>query len=360
MKASRFALAAAATMWATTAALNTNSVQAQQTPEAELRTLLMYSKLAVEPGQYDAQATQCDRGTAVQHLRTVVPIPNPVIKEIQKQVARRDSSDWSPSAKRWPGVDKHSLLVQCRMSNDVPGVALKVFATDEGPVIEADAVVKPKGRDDWVRLRPTRRGGTVVIPGTSLGDLRRILANFQNTGCLLDAARVAVDGLCAAYDISDRTIHANNTHRGPATLVGHSVGGAPVQYIAVRAANEPKNSDEWSCPEIRGYAFASIGLRSIGLSEDDGADHQDVAARLTSYVSQCDMVTSVVSPSGRQAGRITIRTQSASHRLRRIQEDICGCIKGNECIQPNADIIGSAPTNTDILAACHAQDEGGA
>ena len=354
MKASWAALAAA-TIWAATAALNANSVQAQQTPEAELRALLTYSKLAVEPDQYDAQATQCDRGAAAQHTRTVVPIPNLVIDEIQKRVARRDSSDWSPSAKRWPGADEHSLFVQCRTSNVVPGVALKVFAADEGPVIEADAVVRPEGRDDWVRLRPMRQDGTVVIPGTSLGDLRRIRANFQGAGCLLDAARVAVDGLCAAYNINDRTLHANNTHRGPATLAGHSVGGAAVQYIAVRAANEPENSDEWNCPEIRGYAFASIGL-----TEEDGVDHQDVAARLTSYVSQCDVVTSVVSPSGRQAGRITIRTQSASHRIRKIQEDICGCIKGNECIQPNADIIGSAPTNTDILAACYGQDEGGA
>ena len=148
MKASWGALAAA-TIWAATAALNANSVQAQQTPEAELRALLMYSKLAVEPGQYDAQATQCDRDAAAQHTRTVVPIPDLVISEIQRRVANRDSSDLRPSARRWLGADEHSLLVQCRTSNVVPGVALKVFATDAGPVIEADAVVTPEGRNDW-------------------------------------------------------------------------------------------------------------------------------------------------------------------------------------------------------------------
>ena len=344
MKASRFVLAAA-TIWAATAALDANSVQAQQTPEADLQALLMYSKLAVEPDQYGVQTTPCDGDAAAQDTREVVQLPDSVINQIEGRLAGRDTGrDSSPSATRWPGDDDEpSLLVQCSTSNDVPGVALKVFATDEGPVIETDAVVKPEGGNDWKRLRLGDSPRTVVFPGTDLGDPRRVLANFQGAGCLLEAARVAVDGLCAAYDITERILDPNNTRRGPATLAGHSVGGAPVQYIAVRAANEPENGDEWNCPEIRGYAFASIGL-----TEDDGVDRQDVTARLTSYVSQCDVVTSFVSPSGEQAGRITIRTQSASHRIRKIQEDICECIRGSECIQPGANFI----RNTSILRQC--------
>ena len=100
MKASRFALAAA-TIWAATAALNPNGVQAQQTPEKELRALFTYSKLAVEPSEYESQVTQCDGSTSAQDSRTVVPIPDPVIEQIEERLPGRDNRDNGPSAQRW-------------------------------------------------------------------------------------------------------------------------------------------------------------------------------------------------------------------------------------------------------------------
>ena len=355
MKANRFTLAAA-TMCAAMAALNANSVQAQRTPQTELQELFEYSKLAINPSDHENEVTECDRYVDPWDERTAVSIPDDVINQIEERLDGVEYEESPPTTQRWPGGIENSLVVECRGNRHFMGTALKVFAADEGLFIQTEAVAGRVDREERVKLQPAvSEGRTIIFPGTDIGDPRQVLANFRGEGCVFNAARIAVDTLCAAYNTDRQSLQADNTHRGPATLAGHSLGGATVQYITLRAANEPEDTDEWMCPEVKGYAFGSIGV-----SEQAATGYQNVVSRLKTYVSQCDRVTNLFSSDGRQTGRITIKTGSKMHGIHEIQADICGCIMGEECIQHRPSAVGGPPTNTSIQMPCQTQNEDGA
>ena len=170
---------------------------------------------------------------------------------------------------------------------------------------------------------------TITVPGTNIEDVRQIVSNFVGEDCVFPAARIVVDALCAKYDSRQRRFDFENQNPSSATLVGHSLGGAAVQYIAhSRPDTETEQESEGrQCSEITAYAFGSIGMQQL----PDGGN-SSFRGNLETYVSDCDWLAQFLFAKKVQTGHITSISPSNSHGIDGIQSDICGCISGNHNI----------------------------
>lgn len=168
----------------------------------------------------------------------------------------------------------------------------------------------------------------VVLPGTHtdvVGELRQWLANFAGENCTFRAARFAVHAMCEHANLeegddSDSSLRMEN---GMPVVVGHSLGGAAAQYIATSRSSQ--ESSGWpGCPGVNAYAFGSIGLTPSSVGAIRGT--------LKTYASDCDWLVSnrqfPFSDSVQTGHLFTL--WSDSHSIDGIQDDLCGCLRGDE------------------------------
>ena len=311
-----------------------------------LKALFKYSQLAERPADRMKDTPECtgvggafDQPNA---LRTPdADVRRMIITEINERLEGNElgaTSQWSPKEN-----EANTMYVGCPVESGALGTVLRLFEGVRGLLVQTDAAVKSPDDTGWVPLQPTMGAdGTITFPGTDPSDWDQIVSNFQGEGCVFDATRVAVDVLCAAYNLEGPHLELGNMESNPATLTGHSLGGAAVQYVTIRAAEVPKSSHEWECASVQGYAFGSIGLTDSASAGNDGT-------ALETYVSQCDWLTDAVARDNRQTGQITVRSNSRSHFIDAIQDDICECIQGTgECRAYVASTGQRPPTNKSI------------
>ena len=183
--------------------------------------------------------------------------------------------------------------------------------------------------------------GLITFPGTDPDDWTQILANFFHEPCLFPAAHLALHALCTVPNTtppsdSRGTARTSETSAGPVNrwlriddygrpiVVGHSLGGAVTQYIAISKPPEGRSTggdSENACSGVNAYTFGSTGL----ITQTAGDAHP-IYGNLTSYASDCDfLVHCVPSFRGRVQPGHVFTLRSDTHWIDDIQEEICNC-----------------------------------
>ena len=182
--------------------------------------------------------------------------------------------------------------------------------------------------------------GPITFPGTKRSDSRQILANLFHNPCLFPAAHLAFHALCTVPNTPAPTDSPGTarvpTSEEPASgwlrtdesgrpnVVGHSLGGAVTQYIAIKGPPVPRSTDgdsQNACPGVNAYSFGSTGLTTSTVNDDPS-----IHGNLMSYASDCDFLVHCVPtfPQRVQPGHVfTLR--SNAHWIDDIQEDLCSC-----------------------------------
>ena len=254
-----------------------------------------------------------------------------------------------------PSPDRRRLYVVCPkhfgfgiLSKPLDiAVEMMVLRAESGAdIVRSDVVTRvpvdpntERGAGNWTPV--IGRGGTITFPGTDPKESKQVLANFFGEECVFPAAHLALYALCTVPDTAPATDDPGNAttpetseypasgwlhtgENGRPTVVGHSLGGAVTQYIAISPPPEHPSTDggsQNSCSGVNAYSFGSIGL----TTDPEGAE-PSVHGNLTSYASDCDfLVHCVPSFPGRvQPGRV-LTLRSYSHWIDDIQADLCGC-----------------------------------
>ena len=165
--------------------------------------------------------------------------------------------------------------------------------------------------------------GAITFPGTDPKQARELLANLVREECLFPAAHLVLRALCTVPNPKPDTGDWLRTDKnGRPNVVGHSLGGAVTQYIAISAPPELPSKDGDSrnaCREVNAYTFGSTGLAT-----DTAGDAPSISGQLTSYASDCDDLVQKLFSGRVQPGRVfTLR--SYNHEIDDIQADICRC-----------------------------------
>ena len=202
----------------------------------------------------------------------------------------------------------------------------------------------PNGEEppaDWAPV--IGPNGLITFPGTNPEDGEQVLANLFHNPCLFRAAHLALHALCTVPNAPPATdspgtagtpgaseVPASGWLRtdseGRPNVVGHSLGGAVTQYIAITAPPSPvsRSADDDShnaCSGVNAYAFGSTGLTTETVG-----DARSIRGELTSYASDCDFLVHCVPGFNErvQPGRV-LTLHSYSHWINDIQKDLCNC-----------------------------------
>ena len=235
----------------------------------------------------------------------------------------------------WVEQDESLLYAACRMEDFEAAVEFTVRPVDGRIEVTAHGVGRPDANHAWAPLEVVPRDPPLFrFAGTVLLDAAQVRADFFGESCVFPAARYVFDVLCEAHRTGklypDGEVPSNR-HSIP-TLVGHSLGGAAVQYIALHRGGPPRGPSA-ECDGVKAYAFGSIGLETVPAGAQVG-----LPSSLETYLSTCDWMTQLLFPGRFQAGRI-VSIRSWSHVLDSIQSDLCECTRGDGTSSP----IGSSP-----------------
>ena len=188
------------------------------------------------------------------------------------------------------------LYVGCRQEMNILGrdfdlaVEMRFYLREPGvDVIQMDVVRKPSNnaRAGWdPSIDPD--GRITTLPGTDMRQMRQILSNVSGEDCVFPAAKFTVYAMCNRANRAESGDGSNSLLRtensGRPTLVGHSLGGAAVQFIA--SSRRPPTDGNWpDCPGVKAYAFGSTGLQPTGPN-----DHPSDGGTLKTYTSDCDVI----------------------------------------------------------------------
>ena len=207
-------------------------------------------------------------------------------------------------------------------------VEMSFFRPPAGPdIVKLKIVGRNEGTDQtWVPL--VGSDGTIALPGTSWEHLvRQPAANFVGEQCVFPAARYVLYAMCTPQHDGDEGASGAelSIDQGGPTVVGHSLGGAATQYIAISGPPDdlPNVSPPWRmCPSVNAYAFGSIGLSANAVGENP-----IVNGSLRSYIASCDWLTGMLFRSNLQTGHVLTLT-AGSHSINGIQSDLCKCLQG--------------------------------
>ncbi len=302
-------------------------------PFKTLSALFSLSQRAERPDDRGREPTHCseEQTTIVPAVPELSPInvPGPSANLLKmvlvQQVNDRALVERPDDARLYVGCTETIL----RVFNFDLAVEMRFFRPSTGAdVVQLKMVSRSVGGtvDEWTPI--IGPDATITFPGTDPGQAKQILSNFQGEDCVFPVARYAVYASCTPANggdgnASDTTLR---TEKDRLTVVGHSLGGAVSQFIAISGPPtiKPIAEETWEmCPEVNSYAFGSIGLTSSTASA-----HPSVHGTLTSYASDCDVLVQQVFPGKVQAGRL-FTLSSNSHLIDSIQEDLCECLRGD-------------------------------
>ena len=332
----RFAQANASTVGAiATLTLCLVSPAALSQPCGSLATvsdLFAHSQLAERPEERKGEPTHCP-GTQTPIVPAVpelspLNVPGPSRDRLER-VLDRQVNDRALVER----TDDDRLLVGCKerilgvFDFDI-AVEMRFFRPNTGAdVVQLKMVSRSTGGTvgDWTPI--ISPNGTITFPGTDLSQAKQILSNFHGEKCVFPVARYAVWASCARVNSEDESASSTTlrTENDRLTVVGHSLGGAVAQFVAISGPPTIVPNDEVSwqmCPEVNAYAFGSIGLTSSTASA-----HPSVHGTLTSYASDCDGLVQGLFSQNVQTGRL-FTLSSGSHSIDGIQGDLCGCLRG--------------------------------
>ena len=289
--------------------------------------LFNYSQLAERPTDVGTdEPTTCEYGqdgkTADADQLTEIAVTNTHATRLQ---ARLHTELNDNTFARALDVAPNALYVGCHYLFETIEIAveLRLFRRPEqGDLVRPEVVGRLQGSGDgtWTPLKLS--GDVVSLPGTKWSRPQNVVANLFAEHCAFPAARFAVLALCqeahVARDARDRP--SILTPGTAPTLVGHSLGATTAQFImSTPADNLP------ACPQISAYAFSSLGLE-----ESDVAPNGAIFGALTSYVSTCDWMAQLEPFDEQlQPGHLFTLSNSDSHYLDDIQEDLCICLRGD-------------------------------
>ena len=336
----RPAIAFAASAWLF-AIPNATAQQYDQT--GFIDTLFKLAQYAERPEHRQDESLNCPAAGApvvtVPDL-TAVPFPPTSTQQVDHELLVREVPH-NPFSQLSSNNDR--LYVVCRKhlgidSLSVPldiAVEMMVLRPASGPdTVHFEVVARrPDGTvNDWTPI--TEPNGLVTFPGTDPEDWRQMLANFVGQMCLFPAAHIALHALCTVAEPRDARLDRESSEEtvtawlridadhGAPTVVGHSLGGAVTQYIAVTSPPSALSTDAGlppRCPGVNAYAFGSTGLRP------NIAGHTpSIHGQLTSYASDCDELVQELFRGRVQPGRL-FTLPSYSHWIDDIQSDLCRC-----------------------------------
>ena len=279
------------------------------------------------------EGTDCPEnlGTIVPPVTNHPPIPllNWTIENLDSVLKENIDSNFfvehyeQNSNRLYAGCPKEALGTDFDLA-----VEMSFFRPHEGPdIVKLKMVGRNDGTDQtWIPL--IKPNGTIALGGTSWKYLiRQPAANFFGEECVFPAARYALYAMCTPPHDGDGGASGAglSIDQGGPTVVGHSLGGAAAQYIAITGAPDdlPNVSPPWQmCPSVNAYAFGSIGLSADAVGECPIAN-----VNLRSYISSCDWLTGMFFRDNLQTGHIVTLTEN-SHFIDSIQSDLCNCLQG--------------------------------
>ena len=299
----------------------------------ELRTLFRYSQLAERPDDRTTESTSCSDVSSPTARALGIPFDlfndqkGPFDKNLIENEAKGllekqgRSQDIQVSLE---GVPKKGVIstvhASCKVYDSFWSVAIRLYEISNNLFFEADVAAKKSQGTAWLPIQIDGPPPIIRFAGTELSDPKQWVTNFVGEECIFPAATFTMESICKTYRESqlvfvdtDESFHA--TENGTTTLVGHSLGGAAVQYISHFA---PLGD----CGKFKSYAFGSIGLTD--LSENISTNES-----LQTYISQCDWLARMLFHDNKQAGNV-ISMESDEHAIDGIQDDICACITRDE------------------------------
>ena len=300
-----------------------------QNPEAcqRFENLFIFSQQAESPREQKAERSDC-RSDRVEFVPAPkYPKPIPVPKNIRDHISTKLKSTFE-NAQIEPIADEdHILYVSCEVEDVSLSIAMRIYQGLAGLFIETRLSARIKNDEVvmWVPMEVIDNSGrTIRFPGTNIENAEEIVANFKGEACVFPSSSIVVDALCSVYDTDKGKFDIENKQPSSVTLVGHSLGGSAVQYIAHSSPTSVSANDFTQCSSVNAFAFGSPGLDK----RPNGSD--TLRGNLKTYVSDCDwLAQKKIFRDKIQTGRITITSSSVNHSIDGIQRDICTCIQGN-------------------------------
>lgn len=298
---------------------------------AKLKTLFRYSQLAERPKDRLGESTSC---SDVRPLRiNPISIPSDLFDDQQGWFGRDQITNKVRGLLETHGMSpdihisleniNNTIHASCEIDDAFWSVAIRLYEISNNLFLEADVAAKKNSEGmAWIPIQIDGPPPIIRFPGTTIKNPGQWAANFVGEACIFPAATYTVEAICESYR-ENQLVFADTgetffaTENGATTLVGHSLGGAAVQYISHFVPHG-------SCGNIDVYAFGSIGLQSLSN------EHMlPIGVSLQTYVSQCDWLAQMLFHDSKQAGNIT-SMESDEHTIDEIQNDICKCINGDE------------------------------
>ena len=308
--------------------------------------MFWYSQLAEAPADRAGEPVTCDCRVPDVGPENRLSVPVDLRDRIAGALAQAIRDHQLPDRARLLYEDGR-LYAACTFADFEAAVEFSGSSVDGRLDLTARGVGRPltsdPGADDiraWAPLEVVdREPPTIRFAGTEIFDSLQVSADLFGESCVFPAARYVFEGLCDAHRTGDLYPPDDAPpDRDPIpTLVGHSLGGAAVQYITLRRAH-PLPGSAFECDGVKAYAFGSIGLEAIpsgGLVASPNT--------LESYVSDCDWMTQWFFDSRFQGGTVT-SIESGSHTLDAIQADLCSAVRGKESLR--IELPGSGLTNS--------------
>lgn len=291
-----------------------------------LEDLFLHSQLAETEGARRGEPLTCGNQVPDVGREHPLVVPTMLIDEINERI--RGAVDDRARVEQVESV----LYAACSLEDFQAAVEFTVRPVDGRIVVTTGGVGRRNEDQAWAPLEVVYRHPDpplIRFAGTNVFDLDQIRADFFGESCVFPAARYVFDVLCEAHRTGG--LYPDDRARADLdpipTLVGHSLGGAVVQYIALHRS-QPQQEGQPECDGVKAYAFGSIGLKST----PDEAQVQQPSS-LKTYVSHCDWMNQVFFGSRVQSGRI-VSIDSWEHVLDGIQDDICKCMRGSGKFSP--------------------------
>ena len=299
-------------------------------PHANLTELFKYSQFAERDANNRATCQYGDNG------QTVIPGQLIRIEVSESHIERLEMSlmgfNDSAFVERLDDPDdpyaiNNVLYLGCEVtffSIDI-AVELRLYRRpNEDDIVQLDFVGRDPANADmpWTPLEI--EDDVLTLPGTNWSwGANTALTNLFGEHCALPVARYAVFALCeqANQSLDGADTPSLLTRETTPTLVGHSLGATTAQFIVSTGTDAHP-----ACPRIDAFAFGSTGLDAADVASIGGVD-----VTLMSYASECDTIAqSPMFYRMVQPGHLFTMSNSSSHLLNAIQEDLCTCLRSHE------------------------------
>ena len=186
----------------------------------------------------------------------------------------------------------------------------------------------------------------IVFPGTELGDLAKIFANFGAEDCVLPRVGAAVEIFCNVLRSKEGSVYnafvkLNGDKEFPRdssslTMIGHSLGGSVTQFTALNLPEECLPSDNFN--EFRAFAFVSPGLKNEKPESTNQGKVQLPNERIFSVSVDGDTTVNekleFIFSEHFQIGRVAVFMPQDSdeletrHTIVEVQKILCSCLQG--------------------------------